>query len=110
MIYVDNARIQARVQNINARWSHLTADTEAELLDFAVGIGLRREWFQTCKKQCSREGEPCPHWHFDVTDGKRAQAVKAGAQEIGLGELGELIRSRRAAHRQAAAADQAPQA
>lgn len=30
-VYVDDFRVPARVGRINARWSHLTADTQAEL-------------------------------------------------------------------------------
>lgn len=94
-VYVDAARIRARVGRITGRWSHLTADTEAELRAFAAQLGLRQEWFQRCKRRCGREGEPCPHWHFDVTDAKRAEALAAGAQPIDLRAMGDLIRARR---------------
>jgi hypothetical protein len=92
-VYVDNMRRPARVGRISARWSHLTADTHAELHAFAARIGLRRSWFQErCKfGRC----EPCPHWHYDVTDSKRNAAIRAGAQAIDIRELGALIRARR---------------
>jgi hypothetical protein len=101
-VYVDAARIPARVGRITARWSHLTATTEDELRAFADRLGLDPAWFQTCKRRCGREGEPCPHWHFDVTDTKRDQALAAGAEPIDLRGLGDLIRARR----QASAASQ----
>lgn len=82
-VYVDDFRVPARVGRINARWSHLTADTQAELHEFAQRLGLRREWFQT--------GEFPGHWHYDVTDGKRAQAIQLGAQPIKWIELPEIV-------------------
>jgi hypothetical protein len=91
-VYVDSARIPAKVGRLSARWSHLTADTVAELDSFADQLGLRRAWFQTCRRgQCY----PCPHWHYDVVDAKRTEAVQLGAVEIDLRRLGTLIGSRR---------------
>lgn len=75
-VYVDNANIQADVANGNrihtSEWCHLMADTLPELLKFANRIGLRRSWLQN-----KRSGV-----HFDLTAGKRRQAVRAGAIEI----------------------------
>jgi Protein of unknown function (DUF4031) len=49
-VYVDDAGILAEVRNGSrvhvSRWSHLTADTQEELHEFAARLGLRREWFQ----------------------------------------------------------------
>ncbi len=104
-VYVDNANILATVGRVRSRWCHLTADTEDELHEFAAQIGLLRAWYQTCKRRCSRPGEPCPHWHYDVTTRRRADAVAAGAVEIDLRQMGELIRVRRA-HQRAAAGGQ----
>lgn len=96
-VYVDNARIPARAGRTTGRWSHLTADTEDELVAFATSrLGLQPGWLQRCKARCGRG--PCPHWHFDVTDTKRAQALASGAQPIDIRRMGELIRARRAAH------------
>jgi hypothetical protein len=94
-VYVDDARIPKG----RSLWSHLTADTEAELHEFALRIGLVRRWFQHCKTKCGRTGEPCIHWHYDVVASKRHQAVRAGAVEIDLCEMGELMRRRREALR-----------
>lgn len=99
-VYVDSARIPARVRNIQANWSHLTADTPTELHEFAQRIGMRRSWYQgkcsSAKRgKCTTLAGSCVHYHYDVTDSRRADAVAAGAQEIDLREMGDLIRSRR---------------
>jgi uncharacterized protein DUF4031 len=97
-VYVDNARIPANVGGFNSRWSHLTADDEEELHLFAESIGLKRAWFQTCKANRRRcPPETCPHWHYDVTESKRTQAVRAGAVEMDIRKWSEIIRHRRAA-------------
>jgi len=95
-VYVDNARIPARVGRVSGRWSHLTADTQDELHGFAAGIGLRRGWFQTCKRSC-HSSLPCVHWHYDVTEPRRAAAVAAGAVEIDIREMAAITSARRAA-------------
>lgn len=101
-VYIDNARIPATVGRLRSRWSHLTADTKDELHAFAERIGLRRDWFQTCvtgRLRCPPE--TCPHWHYDVTESKRVEAVAAGAVEMDIRKWGELIATRRAAARAA---------
>jgi hypothetical protein len=66
-VYVDNARIPYR----NMRMSHLFADTEEELHEFAERLGLKREWFQP---RAGRKSH-----HYDVSDSKREQAFALGA-------------------------------
>ena len=77
-VYVDNADILASVPNGNrvrtSHWCHMMADTLPELLAFAARIGLRRSWLQVKKSGV----------HFDLTAGKRRQAVAAGAVEIDM--------------------------
>ncbi len=73
---VDNAGIPAAVRNgpvvHSSRWSHLFADTPEELHRFAVEqLGLKRSYFQPGRRR--GDGSPSPHWHYDVTAGKRAQ-------------------------------------
>lgn len=98
-VYVDNFRAPATVGRLRSRWSHLTADTREELHAFAASIGLRRDWFQA---KCKVEDESkCPHWHYDVTDGKRTEAIKAGAKPIDIRELGPIMQARRAEMRAA---------
>lgn len=86
MIYVDDAKIPAAVRNGSkihtSEWSHLTADTIGELHRFAVRIGLRRSWFQ----------DDGVHPHYDLTAGKRWQAIRAGAQQITWEQSAEISR------------------
>ena len=56
--------------------SHLTCDPTDDLESlhrFAESIGLKRAWFQP-------RGGIMPH--YDLTPGKRHQAVRAGANEL----------------------------
>jgi Protein of unknown function (DUF4031) len=69
----------------HSNWCHLTADTREELHAFAARLGLRRGWFQDDEVL----------WHYDVTAGKRAQALRLGAAEVTFREIGALITSRR---------------
>jgi hypothetical protein len=61
---------------------HLIADTNEELHAFAAKIGLKRRWFQ--------KSSSAPH--YDLTAGRRAQAVAAGAVEITRREMVEKCR------------------
>ena len=74
----------------SARWPyheacHLLADTEEELVEFAVNLGLEVHWIQ--------RGHAV---HYDLTRNKRAQAVKYGAKEVNSHELVALMRQQRA--------------
>lgn len=98
-VYVDNARIPARVGRHATTWSHLFADTQDELHAFAARLGLRRSWFQDPVKvgkpfkarQGSRAAE---NWHYDVTESKRAQAVRLGAVEVSWRDAVAIINAR----------------
>jgi len=79
-VYVDDAFIPARVGRVNARWCHLTADTQAELHAFAASIGLRRAWFQNKPRTRGR-------WHYDVTESVRAKALTRGAVPVSWRDL-----------------------
>lgn len=92
-VYVDSLRMPARVGRIQANWSHLTADTTEELLAFAAKLGLRPSWIQN-RGHIWKE-------HFDVTDTKRALAIKLGAQEITMREASVLWAAKREAARAA---------
>ncbi|MFJ8687381.1 DUF4031 domain-containing protein [Micromonospora wenchangensis] len=100
-VYVDNFRAPATVGRIRGRWSHLTADTVEELHEFADRLGHRREWFQArCKHgSCPTRDGVCVHWHYDVVDRKRTEAIALGAQPIDIREMGALISARRKALR-----------
>lgn len=81
-VYVDDMRRRARVGRLVATWSHLTADTREELHAFAAKLGLKRSWFQ--------EPDIPGLWHYDVTETKRQQAIRLGAEQISY--LGDFDR------------------
>lgn len=85
MVYVD----QLRKYTPTKIWPyssacHLLADTVDELHAFAQRIGLNRAWFQDGNLP-----------HYDLTARRRAAAVKAGAQEIGVREVWERVKAHR---------------
>lgn len=67
-VYLDNASIMWRGKG----WSHLYADSLAELETFARRVGLRPEWLQYPR---GVEGLP----HYDVTGTVRDRCVFEGA-------------------------------
>ena len=85
-VYVDDMNLQADVPDgrraVRARWNHLFADTEEELRAFAAKIGLKAEWIQDPGGR---------HAHFDVTAGKRQQAIASGATAVTWREAGEFF-------------------
>lgn len=85
-VIVDNFRVPARVGRISSRWSHLTATTPEELHDFAATLGMQRTWYQD-------HGDG--RWHYDVTDSKRAEAIRLGARPVDLRIMGAFISARR---------------
>lgn len=97
-IYVDSAYIRARVGRHDSRWCHLMSDQldPAELHAFADRIGLRRSWFQPGKSLLDRTKHDPVGDHYDVTEGKRREAVAAGAVEIDRQEFRALMLKRRA--------------
>ena len=83
-VYVD--------QMINNLWKlrgkyvkncHMFSDTSTEeLIDFAVKIGLKKQWIQK-----SRIG-----WiHFDLVENRRKRAIENGATAITNYETGKMI-------------------
>lgn len=94
-VYVDDAFIPAQVGRISSRWCHMVADTEEELHVFAESIGLRRAWFQI-PKAINLESRSAQNWHYDVTEGRRAAAVEAGAVPVTSRELSAIIDARHA--------------
>jgi len=65
---------------------HMIADTTDELHPMAKLIGVARKWCQNSKTW--RE-------HYDIALSKRKLAVKAGAQEITMRDLGRFLNKRR---------------
>lgn len=63
-VYVDNARtVYGRM-----RLSHLMADSPEELHWMAARIGMERRW--------------CHGDHYDISEGKRALAIRYGAIQV----------------------------
>jgi uncharacterized protein DUF4031 len=58
---------------------HMMADTLGELHAMADRIGVARKWVQ--------EADRPSDVHYDISLGKRAAAVKAGAVEVTLREM-----------------------
>lgn len=70
MVYVDE--LTPCLPNARWKWrsaAHLYADAEGELHKFAVALGLKLGWFQRHTR--------LPH--YDLTAGKRQQAIRLGA-------------------------------
>lgn len=91
-VYVDDSFIPAKVGSISSRWCHLFADSQEELHEFAQSIGLKRSWFQPGKPL--KGGRPSHLWHYDVTEGKRAEAIRAGAEAVTWRESVKIIAAR----------------
>jgi Protein of unknown function (DUF4031) len=95
-VYLDNWRQRARLGPVDDRWSHLIADTDEELHEFAARMGMRREWFQ------HKSGRP-HHAHYDLPERARADALAYGAVEVTWRHLGRMLRDRRVADARPAA-------
>jgi hypothetical protein len=87
-VYLDDWRQPARLGPVDDRWSHLVADTDEELHEFAARLGMKREWFQ---HKASR-----PHQaHYDLPERSRPQALALGAVAVSWRQLGRMLRQRR---------------
>lgn len=82
-VYVDNMLLRAHVGRLNARWSHLMADSDEELMAFAIELGLKPEWIQHPEKPYGA--------HFDVTERMREKAISLGAQAVDWRDMPELL-------------------
>lgn len=69
-IYVDDMECGYR----RMKMSHMLADTDYELHAMADLIGVRRKWWQPPNKSVGS--------HYDISLGKKALAIKAGAIQI----------------------------
>lgn len=101
-VYVDDMLMRADVPNgsrvVRGRWSHLIADTEEELHEFAARLGLRRSWFQEPKGigtlPLNPESLKAQQWHYDVTMTKRAEAIRLGAVAVTQRQMAQIIKNR----------------
>jgi len=80
-VYVDNLRDYGWWRGPSC---HLIADSVDELMEFAVGMGLRAEWFQA-------KSTP----HFDLAADGRKLAVEHGAIELDYRQFVAKIRELR---------------
>ena len=80
-VYVDNLRDYGWRHGPSC---HLIADEVEELIEFAVAMGMREEWFQA-------KSTP----HFDLTAAGRGTAVQNGAIELTQRELIQKLRELR---------------
>jgi hypothetical protein len=80
-VYVDSMKADFG----NMKMCHMMADTSEELLAMADEIKVSRRWIQY----------PGTHReHFDISMSKRALAVKAGAIEVKMRDIGMLMRKK----------------
>ena len=87
---MDDWRQRATVGPVVGRWSHLLADDEAELHEFASRLGLRRAAFQEHRRHPALN-------HYDVTEPLREMAIELGAMPITWREAARMLRTRRQA-------------
>ncbi len=102
-VYVDSAGIPASVsdsatgRSYKSRWCHLFSSEidQTELHAFAARTGLKRAWFQPGKRRgCPAEHDPVGD-HYDLTAGKRRQAVAAGAVDVDIRQAVALWSAKR---------------
>lgn len=86
MIFVDDMFDGQAKGALSGRWCHMWTDgTDAELLEFARRIGLRKAWFQT--------KNPRFH-HFDLRESMRNRALVAGASYMPLKDWIQIVHQR----------------
>jgi len=81
MVYVDNFKAKYGRMIM----CHMIADTQTQLLEMADKIGVQRKWIQDFST---------PREHFDIALSKRELAVKEGAKQITMIELGRMTGNR----------------
>jgi hypothetical protein len=89
--YVDSVQAYPDAGFRYTDFCHLLADDRAELHQMADALGIPRRFFQDHPWR----------WHYDVPSHLREQAVALGAAEVELRFVGELLKRRRAAVRDA---------
>lgn len=97
-IYVDNFGFETSVWNpwtgrhVTSKWYHLVSDQldPTELHEFIDQLGLKREYFQRGVDKNTGVYNP-GHDHYDVTLNKRRLAVRFGATQIDIHQLGRII-------------------
>lgn len=77
-VYVDNAKHHYR----NMLMCHMMADTQKELIDCAIAIGLNVNWIQN--KNTFKE-------HFDLSQSMKKKALEYGAKQVTGRDLALLM-------------------
>jgi hypothetical protein len=83
--YVDTLRSYPNAGLRYVEFCHLLADTREELHALADELGIPRRFFQDHPWR----------WHHDIPAHVREQAVRLGALEVTMHEVGALLRTRR---------------
>lgn len=81
-VYVDSEFIQFG----RMKMCHMVADTEQELEDIALKLGLNLKWWQY---------KGTPKSHFDISKSVREKAIALGVEVIDRQQLVDLIRFKR---------------
>lgn len=74
------------IQYKRMKMCHMIADTEEELEDIAIKLGLNLSWWQY---------KGTPKSHFDVSKSVREKALQLGAIIIDRKELVEILKKKR---------------
>lgn len=77
-VYVDDMYLSPIGQFGRMKMSHMAADSTEELFAMADRIGVARHWIQ--HPGTDKE-------HFDIAQGKRLQAIRAGAIPVSMRTL-----------------------
>jgi hypothetical protein len=85
--YVDAVRHYPGTGLRHNEFCHLLADSRDELHEMADRIGMPRRYFQDHPWR----------WHYDLPPQLRDKAVRHGAQELTLREVGTMLKARRQA-------------
>jgi len=96
-VYVDRARIVTTRHGVFGLWSWLTADDPAEMHALARRVGVDPSWYVDRCARCTADERRCWHWHYDVNEWMRVQALTSGAADVDTHRMGELLAARRAA-------------
>jgi Protein of unknown function (DUF4031) len=84
--YVDSVRSYPGSGLRYSEFCHLLADSRTELHAMADALGIPRRFFQDHPWR----------WHHDLPAHLRDRALQLGAVEVGMHEVGTLLRRRRA--------------
>lgn len=84
--YVDALRSYPEAGLRYSEFCHLLADTREELDAMADRIGMPRRFLQDHPWR----------WHYDLPEPLRAKAVAAGAVEVSMRQVADLLKARRA--------------